>query len=147
MICTSIQEDPELNSDLSHTWSWDRELAHTEVLPSSSPLLLLYKACNKKIRFYLSSKSAKSLPEIQYISVHEVLQLKQKGIFRMNPWIKPATYTYWCLHADTQTHPFSDPFNINIYISHTHSWYIFTSKHTKCIYSITGKLRLLIGTC
>lgn len=43
----------------------------------------------------------------------------------------------------TQTHPVSIPFNTNIYISHTYSLFIFTSKRIRCIYCITGKLNYL----
>jgi len=73
---------------------------------------LLSKACNNKIRFYLSSKSSKSLPEIQCISVHEVLQLNQKGILTPEQ-IFESSHPY--IHVDacmlTQKH-IQSPFHL-----------------------------------
>lgn len=44
--------------------------------PSSSSLLLFRKAAMIKSAFTLAPNQPNSLPEIQYISGHEVLQLK-----------------------------------------------------------------------
>lgn len=121
MIYISIQDDPGLSSDLSHTWSWDKELPHLLKYYYNHYHFCLVKLVTIKSGFTLAPNQQN--PYLKFSIFLCIVTTETKGNldFRMTLWIKPSINPCWCLHADTWTLPDSIPFNKNIYISHTYS--------------------------